>query len=331
MKLNRPRIGLVLGGGAARGWAHIGVIRALAEQGIHPDIITGSSVGSIVGGTLAADRLDDFEEWVRKLSRIDIIRLVDARLANGGFLQGSVLMGALEGVIGNPEIEALHTPFGCVATELGTGREKWLRKGPLLAACRASIAMPGLFAPVKRKNRYLVDGGLVNPVPISLARSMGADIVIAVNLNNELIGHRFRNHTGTAPAENPLEPEPPASAIDGEEDDSESVRSWGNRFKAGMHMRMDTYLASFKRRELTNPGLFEVITGSIDIMQDRITRSRMVGEPPDIHITPAVRHIGLMEFERAAECIAAGTGAVQAKQVELDYLIEVLHQEGYSD
>ncbi len=333
MKLHRPRIGLVLGGGAARGWAHIGVIRALAERGIRPDLIAGSSVGAIVGGVVAANRLDPFEHWVRRLRRIDIIRLLDARMTGGGFLQGAMLMRALEKVIGNPVIENLDIPFACVATELGTGRELWLRDGPLLEACRASISLPGLFAPAAADGRYLLDGGLVNPVPVSLARSMGAEIVIAVNLNDDMVGDRFWRQlkdpalkTGPGRGVKP-KPDSPPPALE----ELDPVRRWGAKMKVGLGVRLDAYISSLKRKETPDPGLFDVIAGSIDIMQDRITRSRMVGEPPDIHITPQVKHIALMDFDRAGECIPAGEAAVARKHDELQLLRDLLDHGTYRD
>jgi len=199
VKQNRkPVIALVLGGGAARGWAHIGVIRELADMGIQPGMVVGTSVGSIVGGAYASGNLDQFEEWVSGLGRVDIIRLLDAKMTGGGFLQGNSLMAAIKKRIGDPLIEDLPIPFACVATELGTGREVWLREGSLLDACRASIALPGMFAPSRiKEDKLLVDGGLVNPVPVSLARAMGGDVVIAVNLNGDLIGRHFFVHGGT--------------------------------------------------------------------------------------------------------------------------------------
>lgn len=338
MKLRRPRIGLVLGGGAARGWAHIGVIRALAERDIKPDLIVGTSVGAIVGGALAADRLDEFEHWVRHLRRMDIFRLLDARILGGGFLRGTVLMQALERVIGNPAIEALDLPFGCVTTELGTGRELWLTEGPLLTACRASISLPGLFAPaVQDGGRYLLDGGLVNPVPVSLARNMGAEIVIAVNLNDEMVGHRFWHQgeaqqiaTSPPPQDSPPEEELAEEGLEAHADeDAEPPQGWGAKLKVGMGLRLDAYLTALKPSEAPSPGLLDAVLGSIDIMQDRITRSRMVGEPPDIHITPRVKHVALMDFDRAEECIPAGELAVARKDFELDQLRDMLKNGSY--
>ncbi len=310
----KTRIALVLGGGAARGWAHIGVIHELADLGIEPDLVVGTSVGSIVGGAYASGNLVQFEEWISGLGRVDIIRLLDAQMTGGGFLQGNRLMAAIEKRIGDPNIEDLPIPFACVATELGTGREVWLREGSLLDACRASIALPGMFAPSRNmQSRLLLDGGLVNPVPVSLARAMGGDIVIAVNLNGDLIGRHFFIHK----AEQPVSDEEwERELVEIEESDS-AIAKWAARMRIGFGVRLDSYISSLRKKESPEPGLFDVIAGSIDIMQDRITRSRMAGEPPDIHIAPLLNHIGLMEFDRAAECIREGREATRRQKEEI--------------
>jgi len=301
---SKPTIGLVLGSGAARGWAHIGVIHELSAIGIKPDIVVGSSVGSVVAGAYASGNLDPFEEWISGLRRVDIIRLLDAKMTGGGFLQGKSLMSAISKQIGDPNIEDLEIPFACVATELETGREVWLREGSLLEACRASIALPGMFAPAHSGDgQWLVDGGLVNPVPVSVARAMGADIVIAVNLNGYRVGRHFFINVSAHDEE--------ADKTD-EKDSKEKnslVASWATKMKAGLGVHMESYISSLRRSDGSDPGLFDVIAGSIDIMQDRITRSRMAGEPPDVHITPRLSQIGLMDFDRADESIEEGRRA----------------------
>jgi len=303
----------VLGGGAARGWAHIGVIRELADMGIEPDMVVGTSVGSIVGGAYASGNLAQFEEWISGLGRVDIIRLLDAKMTGGGFLQGNSLMSAIKKRIGDPKIEDLDIPFACVATELGTGREIWLREGSLLDACRASIALPGMFAPSRiREDKLLVDGGLVNPVPVSLARAMGGDVVIAVNLNGDLIGRHFFIHGGEDVSDEDSERE----LAEIEEKDT-IIAKWAAKMKTGFGVRLDSYISSLRKKESPDPGLFDVIAGSVDIMQDRITRSRMAGEPPDIHITPMLSHVGLMEFDRADESIREGREATRRQREEI--------------
>jgi NTE family protein len=314
---DKRSIALVLGSGAARGWAHIGVIRELIEMGIRPDLIAGASVGSIVGGAYASGNLDQFEEWISSLGRVDIIRLLDAKMTGGGFLQGKSLMNAIKQRIGDPDIRDLNIPYACVATELGTGREVWLREGSLLDACRASIALPGMFAPSRyNKDRLLVDGGLVNPVPVSLARAMGGDIVIAVNLNGDLIGRHFFVHTSD---DLTSEEESEKQLAEFEEKDK-TLAKWAAKMKSGFGVRLDSYISSLRKTESPDPGLFDVMAGSIDIMQDRITRSRMAGEPPDIHITPRLSHIGLMDFDLASESIAEGRAAIRRKQSQIEKL-----------
>jgi NTE family protein len=320
-KRKKPAIALVLGSGAARGWAHIGVIHELAAMGIRPDIVVGSSVGAVVGGAYASGNLDAFEEWIAELRRVDIIRLLDARMTGGGFLQGNSLMTAIEKRIGDPRIEDLDIPYACVATELGTGREIWLREGSLLDACRASIALPGMFAPARHHDgRLLMDGGLVDPVPVTLARVLGGEIVIAVNLNGDLIGRHFFVQ-GYSDEISDEESERELAEI--EEKDSMIAR-WAAKMKAGFGVRLDSYISSLRRKESPDPGLFDVIAGAVDIMQDRITRSRMAGEPPDIQIKPRLSHIGLMEFDRSSESIPEGREAVRRQRSEIEKLTRAL-------
>jgi NTE family protein len=317
----KPVIALVLGSGAARGWAHIGVIHELKSMGIEPDMVVGTSVGSVVGGAYASGNLQPFEDWISSLGRVDIIRLLDAKMTGGGFLQGNSLMAAIEKRIGNPNIEDLGIPFACVATELDTGREVWLRDGSLLDACRASIALPGMFAPSRfKKDKLLVDGGLVNPVPVSLARAMGGEVVIAVNLNGDLIGRHFFVHREEAE----VSEEDSERLLAEIEDKDSTIARWAARMKAGFGVRLDSYISSLRKEESPDPGLFDVIAGSIDIMQDRITRSRMAGEPPDIHITPQLSHVGLMDFDRSNECIEEGRAATRRESTEIEELARAL-------
>jgi NTE family protein len=321
----KPVIALVLGGGAARGWAHIGVIHELADMGVVPDMVVGTSVGSIVGGAYASGNLEQFEQWISGLGRVDIIRLLDAKMTGGGFLQGNSLMSAIKKRIGDPKIEDLDIPFACVATELGTGREIWLREGSLLDACRASIALPGMFAPSRMKeDQLLLDGGLVNPVPVSLARAMGGDVVIAVNLNGDLIGRHFFVHA----AREELTDEDSERELAEIEEKDTMIARWAAKMKAGFGVRLDSYISSLRKKESPDPGLFDVIAGSVDIMQDRITRSRMAGEPPDIHITPRLSHVGLMEFDRAAESIREGREATRREREEILKLTRALEKQG---
>src|SRR5579872_504434 len=193
------RVGLALGSGSARGWAHIGVIRALEAEDIRPDVVCGTSIGALVGSAYVAGELDRLEEWVRKLTIKDVITFMDFTLS-GGLVRGSRLMDHFRQHFTDRQIEQIATPFAAVATALETGAEIWLRSGSMFEAVRASVAVPGFFAPVLREGMVLVDGGLVNPVPVSLARAMGADIVIAVDLGSDILGRHFRSAPAPAPA-----------------------------------------------------------------------------------------------------------------------------------
>ncbi|MCW4455812.1 patatin-like phospholipase RssA [Flavobacterium sp. MXW15] len=282
----KPRIGLALGGGSARGWAHIGVISALEENGIRPDVIAGTSIGALVGAVHAGGQLGPFEDWVRTLTPRDVMSLMDFQFG-GGVLKGVRLMDFLRNRFNDAQIEDLAIPFAATATVLQTGAEVWLRSGSAIDAVRASIALPALFTPVHHEGRLLVDGGLVNPVPVSLARAMEADIVIAVDLASGLLGRNLR------PSEaKPAEP---------------GGHEWLRRLQASV----GGLLSSSARTEPSLPSLLSVVSTSIDIMQVRITRSRMAGDPPEVLLRPQVADIGLLDFHRAAEGIEAGRRAVE--------------------
>jgi len=289
------KIGLVLGSGSARGWAHIGVIRALHEAGIEPDIVCGASIGALVGAAYTSGTLDKLEAWVRDLAWWDIVRVMDPTLAGGGVLQGEHLMKVFEGYFGTKTIEQLPRSYAAVATNLRTGQEIWYRHGSLINAVRASIALPGLFTPVQDDGHLLVDGGLVNPVPVSLARSLGADFVIAVNLNGDIIGRHLQAN----------------QAVSDERELTDGVqwKMFLQRLNAGLR---DSSLGQLvAKKEAPGPGLFDVLASSINIMQDRITRSRLAGDPPEISLTPRLAHLGLLEFDRAEEAIDEGRSTVE--------------------
>jgi len=298
------KIGLALGSGAARGWAHIGVLRALAEMGVEPDIVAGTSMGACVGAAYLVDRLDDMREWARKMGLIGILGLIDLTFRQGGLV---VPGKAFERFAFAAEIDIgdLPKPFGAVACELGTGREVWLRSGPLLDAARASAAMPGMFPPFERDGRLLVDGALVNPVPVSLCRAMGADVVIAVDLNAEPAAPRRRRES--------LADKLPAAAG--------MMRRVGTMFGMKPDPRTRALAGQFAEETRDLPNVLEVIAGSIDIMQDRITRSRLAGEPPDALIQPRLGRVGILDFDRADEAIEIGREAAMAARPAIELAI----------
>ncbi|MFP5461543.1 MAG: patatin-like phospholipase family protein [Gammaproteobacteria bacterium] len=289
MNTSPSRIGLALGSDSARGWSHIGVLRALGRAGIEPDIVCGTSIGALVGAVYAAGRLDWLHEWVTSLTWQGVVGMLDLRMG-GGLIEGGKLTGFFRTHFEDRGIEQLPRAFGCVATELATGREIWLREGPVIDAVRASIALPGLFTPAQLDGRLLVDGGLVNPVPVSLCRAMGADVVIAVDLNWDLVGRRSRTAADGAQTSPPA----PGGVI-------ESILA---KFRPSPRAGIDDGLDD-------TPSLLDVLSTSLNIMQVRITQSRLAGEPADAMIRPRLSDIAAMDYHRAALAIAEGERAVR--------------------
>ncbi len=298
---HKPVIGLALGGGAARGWSHIGVILALREAGIEPDVVAGTSIGALVGAAYVADRLDDLKSWVESLTWQAVFGLLDLTMS-GGLIKGGKLLKFFRSHFEDIAIEALPKPFGAVATDLTSGNEVWLRTGSVIESVRASIALPGLFTPVEREGVLLVDGGLVNPVPVSLCRALGADIVIAVDLNSDLLGRRLGARTG------------PMKGASGKTV-AEPYTMLGR-----LHAGIGAWRSSILSRS-GMPSMVDVITSSINVMQVRITRSRLEGEPADVMITPRLAQMALMDFHRAVPAIEEGRNAAMAALPQLEKLL----------
>ena len=281
----RPKIGFVLGAGSARGWAHIGVLRALDAAGIKPDLIAGCSIGAVVGAAYAAGRLDQLEIWACSLDWKRMLRLMDFGL-RGGLIKGKRVREVFREQFVEREFSELSVQFAAVATDLHSGQEIWLREGKVSTAVGASMAVPGLFRPVLHEDRYLVDGSVVNPVPVSLCRAMGADIVVAVDLGSDLIG-RYVREDARAPTQ---------TATQG--------------FLGKLLQRYGKLSEPQTELEMANPSLLETLMGSINIMQVRIARSRLAGEPPDVLLTPRLGHLGLLDYHRAEYAITEGREAV---------------------
>src|SRR5690554_2562298 len=303
--MNKIKVGLALGSGAARGWAHIGVIRALEELGVEIDVVTGTSIGSLVGGAYAAGKLDDIEEWVRDMDRWKVFNLLDFGLTNGGFISGEKVFNFAREKFGALKVEDLQRRFGAVATDLYTGREIWLKEGDMFKVARASCAMPGLLSPKAYDGRWLVDGALVNPVPVSLARALDAEFVIAVHLNSQV--HIDDDDDLPAHDQGPgtLEKKQQDLTTQDSEEGPKPVTNAFNKFLS----RSQNYFEHVKgklSRNPSSPGVFGVMAGSIDIMQERITRARLAGDPPDILLQPKLGEIGLLEFELGEEAIKIG-------------------------
>lgn len=297
----KPVIGLALGSGAAKGWAHIGVLNGLAKLGVYPDVVAGCSVGAVVGAAYANDNLADLERWVRGFSSWDVLGLMDLRWRKGGIINGEKVFEVLSTRVGNLKIEELKRPFAAVATDLYSGREIWFREGNLRHAVRASCSMPGFLPPVQQDDLWLVDGAVVNPVPVSLCRAMGVDVVIAVDLN----GHR-RGQMQLMPAQ----------MVSCEADKFQAVKQKPQLESGFMDLwgKSKDYIAGiteqFSLGVSHHPGMLAVMSQSMDILEQRHKRARLMGDPPDICIVPQVFDIGTMEFHRAAESIAAGEQAV---------------------
>lgn len=311
-----PRLGLALGSGSARGWAHIGVLQVLDEEGIRPDIVCGSSIGALVGAAYAAGELQRFTEWVQGLGMRDVFGFMDFNIT-GGMLKGEKLIAFWRRNFADFDIDRSPMPFGAVATDLHSGAEVWLRHGSIADAVRASIALPGLFTPVMRDDgRLLVDGGLVNPVPASLARAMGADIVIAVDLNSDILHRHMRPLAVVREAPVPEALEADAAGAAAPEPVPEPARNvdWVRRLK---FWTPDAGAAAPVARPVPVPSVLDVVMTSVNIMQMRITRSRMAGDPPEVIVAPALANLGLLDFHRSSEAIAEGRRAAQASLPQL--------------
>ena len=309
----QPGIGIALGGGMARGFAHIGVLKTLNKHGIYPSLVVGTSIGSVVGACYLAGKLDELEEWALSLNRFKILSYLDIRVRSAGLVGGARLKALLGEHFEGMHFSDLPHPFISVAADLGTGHEVWLRRGEIQPAIIASFALPGVFPPVEMDERFLVDGALVNPCPVSPCQALGARMTIAVDLNADLIGQAIKP---------------------------------GNSFQtvAGFDMfnkedvpeeTQKPFLASsitrrLFRREEKSPSLFGVMVSALGILQDRLTRSRLAGEPPDIHLKPHIGHIGLLEFEKAEELIKHGEECAEKMMPEIKAAAQVLLRAGVS-
>lgn len=302
----KPSIGLALGSGMARGFAHIGVLKALTRHGIRPHIVAGTSIGAVVGGCYLAGKLDELEEWALSLNRRKIFTYLDFRVRSAGLIGGSRLDALMQEHFGDMIIEDLPSPFVAIATDLVTGHEVWLRKGSFMDAVRASFALPGVFAPVEVNHRTLIDGALVNPVPVSACLALGSRLTIAVDLNADMIGKAAK-------------PGASYQTILGFDvfNEKDVLPEDQKLFSRGITQRLF-------RREPNSPSLFGVMVSSLNIIQDRLTRSRLAGDPPDVHIKPRIGHIGLLEFERAAEMIKEGEDCVERAMPRLQAAMDVL-------
>ena len=301
-----PTIGIALGSGAARGWSHIGVLKALLRSGIEPDIVCGTSVGAMIGAAFAAGNLAKLEHWVLGSTRSDVFGFFSIRMPQTAFVDMQRFERFLHDCVASDDvrIDVLSKGYAAVCTSLDDGQEIWLREGGVAHAVKASMAMPGLFPAVSDHGRWLVDGGLVNPVPVSTCRSLGADIVIGVNLNADILNRRNMQIRATQKSS--------ASA---------PTKSILENLKKQAHGVTGT-LFTDNNHDDRIPGLFYSISKSIHIFQDQITRRRLDTDPADVLIEPKVGDIGLLEFQRAGDAIQEGDARVMEALPRIRELIE---------
>lgn len=303
------RVSLALGSGGARGYAHIGAIQVIEERGMEVVTIAGSSMGALVGAVHAAGVLPAYTEWALGLTQLDVLRLLDLSLASPGAIRAERVLARTQELLGGRLIEDLPIPFTAVATDLAARREVWFQRGPVDLAIRASIALPGIFSPVVHNGRLLVDGGMLNPVPIAPTVAVASDLTIAVSL-----GGGRQHRMGESAAVETAEPRP--------------VDEWLERFRRGAAHAMDS---DFARAMLTRfaaggdnvppapelqggapqalpPGLtkFDVMSQSLEAMQEVVTRYRLAGFPPDLLITVPKDACRTLDFHRARVMIELG-------------------------
>ncbi|WP_291973001.1 patatin-like phospholipase RssA [Candidatus Symbiopectobacterium sp.] len=299
--MRQRKIGLALGSGAAKGWAHIGVIQALTEMGIVIDVVAGCSVGALVGAAYASNRLNAVARWVSGLHHWDVIRLMDLSWQRGGLLRGDRVFNQVRHILRTQQIDECAIKFGAVATNLTTARELWLTEGDLHHAIRASCSMPGLLAPVRHNAYWLVDGAVVNPVPVSLARALCADVVIAVDLqHNATLGHDDMLSVAAMAEETHADSAP---------------LNWQHKLRQRLSMGLQ------RQRANRAPSAMDIMTASIQVLENRLKMHRMAGDPPDVVVQPYCPQISTLDFHRAQEAIAAGRLAVEKKQDELQLLV----------
>ncbi|AMY69792.1 MULTISPECIES: patatin-like phospholipase family protein [Frigidibacter] len=288
------KIGLALGSGGARGWAHIGVLRALDEIGIRPDVVCGTSMGAVVGAAYASGALDALEHYANALTQIRVRRMLDVNLASGGLIEGKHIVRLLCDLGFKPTFSEVDLPFVAVATDMAQGREIWLRSGNLVEAVRASIGIPGIFSPVWAEGRWLLDGGMSNPVPVSACRALGAEVIIAVNPNSRL----YLPQRGT--------------------EVEETTRFYGMEAVLGtapaqLRPLLRKYLGGNGKPARPTPGYLSVLSTSINLMTDQILRSRLAGDPPNVMVDLDLQDMTALDFTKAERAITHGRDAMMAK------------------
>jgi NTE family protein len=307
------KFGLVLGSGAARGWAHIGVLRALEERGLKPDVIAGCSVGALVGGAYILGALEDFEAWARELKPLSALQSFGFTVARGGLVNAAPAFKAFAGY--DRKIEDLPIRFGAVAVDLGVGEEVWITEGSVVEAARASSAIPVIFHAVRRQGRWLIDGAVANPAPVNLARALGADIVVSVDLN--AVPRVLDRFNAPPPLVAPAAPADKPAAAAPEAPSFQSV----TKLIEETRRLIDAQIESARERSRASPHLFETAYAAADIFQMHLARAHAAVEPPDICLEPDMRGALPIAFDRADDFIAEGKRACLERIDEIEDLL----------
>ena len=284
-------ISLILGSGGARGLAHIGAIRALEEKGLSIEAIAGSSMGAVIGGMYAAGKLDDYGDWVSKLEQSDVLKLVDWTLSGGGLIRGDRIIQRLKDMVGEARIEELPIDFTAVAVDIEHGREIWLSKGPLFDAIRGSIAIPGLFTPHRYQGRLLVDGGILNPLPVAPTMRCLSDLTVVVNVNGPARAGRSKSEQM--------------------QHDENAGKDTRDSQENGLTERIRRFFNDLMDRddpdvEKSEPGVFAMLMKSLETMESVIARQRLAVFQPDLVVEIPKDACMIHEFHRAAELIELG-------------------------
>lgn len=328
------KIGIALGAGAARGWTHIGIIQALEKLGVKIDIVAGCSIGAYVGAAYSSGKLEGLKEWACSLSDWQVLALMGVGLRRGGLASGQKVFDKLASEFCADSYEAMNKPFASVATDLYTGREVVFDSGPVSNSIQASCAIPALFSPVAYEDRWLVDGAVVNPVPVNLCRQLGADFVIAVNLNADFRPLRLeklrKDHEDNqqktedffTKSQNVLKQwfTPDSKSEDESQNDSHSQEnsdSLGSEVIEKVEEEFTEVPAKVNKKN--PPGIMSVMSSSLEILQARVTRSRLAGDPPDILIEPQLTDVGIMEFHRAEELCQKGEETITRLAEQIRY------------
>ncbi len=299
--MTKPKIGLALGSGGARGWAHIGVIRALEERGIKPDVVCGCSMGALVGAAYVSGNLDALEEWARSITTAKLAMMVDVSLNSGGLVEAKQVGKFFESLNMPANIQDLPIPFLTIATDMRTGREVWLKDGSIIEAVRASISLPGIISPLEVNGRWLLDGGLTNPLPVSACRALGADIVIAVNPEAKRLNVMWN--------------EPP----------DRGDETWA-AIRAGLPSYVRGIVDVITRGRTKShrpPNYFDVVATSIDVMVDQVRRSRLIGEPPHVLLDVHLEDFSVLDLNRAEAAITEGRATVNRAHEILNEVLMV--------